>query len=182
MSIGAHLLWNRGHGAEQLFRGAVLQSGAASGYEFHLICSAAVLTYWVRFPVSEPEDHAEAFQHLIERVGCDSKSNPAMNAQDDILICLRKLPAKVLYQDTLQAMSKTPRIDQMGFASLHRSFACVQDARNGKNSHGFFHDRPSVALGNGRIAKIPIMIGTRQTCRGLNSRDSVWYHYRCEFG
>src|SRR5258708_14722645 len=164
MSIGAHLLWNRGHGAEQLFRGAVLQSGAASGYGFHLICSAAVLTYWVRSPVSEPSDHAEAFQHLIERVGCDSKSNLAMNAQDDILVCLRKVPAQVLYQDTLQAMSRTRR-DQFALASLHRPFACVQDARNGENSRGFFHDRPSIALQNGHIARIPVVIGTWRTCR-----------------
>ena len=85
-----------------------------------------------------------------------------MKAQDDVLICLRKIPTQVLYQDMIQIMGRSGG-DDLGLASLHRPFAVVQDARNGENSRGFFHGLPSTALQNGHIAKVPIVIGTWQT-------------------
>jgi carboxylesterase type B len=81
-----------------------------------------------------------------------------MKAQDDVLVCLRKIPTQVLYHDMIQIMARHG-IDDLGSASLHRPFAVVQDARNGENSRGFFHGLPSTALQNGHMAKVPIIIG-----------------------
>ncbi|KAF8342987.1 Alpha/Beta hydrolase protein [Cantharellus anzutake] len=134
MSIAAHLLWNHGRGAEQLFGGAILQSGAASG-----------------FPVPEPLDHAQAFQDFNGRLDCNSSST-----EKAVLSCLRKVPSEILYRDMVDTMLMD-RIEQLAAASLHRPFAFVQDARKGMD--GFIYDLPSVIIQNGHIAKVPIIIG-----------------------
>ncbi|KAF8342988.1 Alpha/Beta hydrolase protein [Cantharellus anzutake] len=158
IAIGTQMLWNKGlptsSNPKFLFRGAILESGATSGYS-----------------LPEPSVHDRAYLNFAKFVGCGT--GPMQRGRADqktlgfdypsqhssILDCLRAVPTDVLLRATISVMDRSADT-QMALGSEYRPFGLVQDAESYSGSGGFFHARPSHIVQNGTIAPIPVIIGT----------------------
>ncbi|KAF8342998.1 Alpha/Beta hydrolase protein [Cantharellus anzutake] len=165
MSVGAQMLWNKGTkdtgGGDPLFRGAILQSGGASGY-----------------PSPKPWAHEVAYRRFATKVGCGASTIARSVThdfcpprsfynyrprEDSILSCLREVPVDTLFREATRIEGVGLK-DHLAGLSHSRPWGVTQDATSYYNKRrqdgGFFYARPSIALRNESILNIPIIIGT----------------------
>jgi hypothetical protein len=140
---------------QNLFRGAIMESGAPSGYVYLDVNLSSLLTFVLLCSdgVPPPAYLEPAYQALVTIVGC----GPTL-ANGTSLPCLRSIPTGKLFNATLYLLSQ-------GTEAL--PFNRVQD--------GYFHDAaPSVQVRTGKVANVPLIIGASGLLPHADLEDDLW--------
>jgi len=142
IAIGSFLVAGRGKAVQRLnlFRGAIMESGAPSGYAVLSFSRQALMNYLSLVPsdgVPIPSYFEDSYRKFASLAGC----GPALSDRTS-LQCLRGISADVLTNVSIAVVQP----------GLTLPFNRVQD--------GYFHDAlASQQVREGRVATVPLLIG-----------------------